>query len=105
VAKGGRILEARRSSSRERRVFEEGCAISFVLRHGRDARRRLPAEGTLDRQSARLSRGPRRTGLGDLRTVVRIRRKANPGDDTEEATGVPEAVVIRFHAAEENAAA
>jgi len=39
VAKGGRIIGARRSSSRERRVFGEGCAVSFVLRRGRGARR------------------------------------------------------------------
>jgi len=38
AAKGGRFIEARRSSSRERRVSEEGLVVSFVLRYGRDAR-------------------------------------------------------------------
>jgi len=38
AAKGGRFIEARRSSSRERRVSEESFMVSFVLRCGRDAR-------------------------------------------------------------------
>lgn len=37
VAKGGRILRARRSSSRERRSEEDGHAVSFVPRCERDA--------------------------------------------------------------------
>jgi hypothetical protein len=78
AANGGRIIEARRSSSRERRPFDESNAVSLALRRGRDARSLLPAEDTLDRQSARLSRGPRGAGLGGLWTNARRSKKSEP---------------------------
>jgi len=75
VVKGRRLVEARRSSSRERRVLGKGTTGSFALtvRAGRVAH--LAAEGTSDRESARLSQGPRGTDLGGLRATEWVQRK------------------------------
>jgi len=106
MAKGGRVTEARRSSSRERRVPGEGSAVSFVLRHEPNVRARLSVEGTLDRQSARLSRGPRRIDLGGLCACRVERKKSVRAQSNEEATRVSEAIgLLNFHAAEQNATA
>jgi hypothetical protein len=76
LVKGRRLVEARRSSSRERRVLGKGTTGSFALtvRAGRVAR--LAAEGTSDRESARLSQGPRGTDLGGLRATAGDRDNA-----------------------------
>jgi hypothetical protein len=76
VAKGGRFIEARRSSSRERRAIGERYAVSFVLRRGRGACNALSMEDSPDRECARLSRGPRGTDLGGLRATARACQKA-----------------------------
>lgn len=105
AAKGGRIMEARRSSSRERRVFDEGCAVSFVLRRGRDARgvyrRKAPWIG----EAHAFHEAPAETILAASGPARGARRKAKPREGTEEATGVSEAVGFRFHTAEDNATA
>jgi len=64
---------------------------------------RLPVEDTLDRRSARLSRGPRGTGLGDLRARARECLGAPTPTSTKEATGVSEASGNGSVAVEENA--
>jgi hypothetical protein len=90
VAKGGRIFRARRSSSRERRVFEEGSVISFMLRHGRDARgvyrRKTPWIG----KAHAFHEAPAEPVLAAFETMRGVRRKANPHVESEEATGVSE---------------
>jgi hypothetical protein len=52
----------------------------------------LQMEGIPDRQSARLSRGPRGTGLGGLWIDARLLAETRgPAMEKEEATGMPEA--------------
>jgi hypothetical protein len=91
------LVEARRSSSRERRVLGKGTTGSFALtvRAGRVTH--LAAEGTSDRESARLSQGPRGTDLGGLRATEWVQRKRPNTGATEEATGVSETVMSVAH--------
>jgi hypothetical protein len=92
VAKRGRSLEARRSSSRERRC-DRGGRRGFVRASARaGCAWRLPMEDSLDRECARLSRGPRGTGLGGLRAKASDSPQRQPAPTSpEEATGEPEA--------------
>jgi len=72
----------------------------------RDARRHLSVEGTLDRRSARLSRGPRETGLGGLRAGVWRSKKSEPAHlERRRRQGCQRRSVFRFHTAEDNATA
>jgi len=73
AAKGGRFIRARRSSSRERRRKVNASRFRpFVLRRGRaGCVPRLATEGISGWWSARLSRGPRETDLGGLRSYAR----------------------------------
>jgi len=95
AAKGGRFFEARRSSSRERR--RDRRKLRGFVRAPARARcaQRLPMEVSLGRECARLSRGPRGTGLGGLRAKVqgtRLTRQPAP-TSPEEATRESEANV------------
>jgi len=79
VAKGGRIIGARRSSSRERRVFVEGCAVSFVLRRGRDARRVCRWKAPWVGKAHAFHEAPAEPILAASEQASGIRRKANSG--------------------------
>jgi hypothetical protein len=105
VAKGGRIIGARRSSSRERRVFVEGCAVSFVLRRERDARRVCRWKALWVGEAHAFHEAPAEPILAASEQASGFEEKRNQAHGTEEATGVPEAVGARFHTAEENASA
>jgi len=79
VAKGGRIIGARRSSSRERRVFDEGCAVSFVLRRERDARRICRWKTLWIGKAHAFHEAPAEPVLAASEQASGIRRKAKPG--------------------------
>jgi len=77
--KGGGSSQARRSSSRERRVFDEGCAVSFVLRRGRDARRVCRWKAPWVGKAHAFHEAPAEPILAASEQASGIRRKANPG--------------------------
>lgn len=70
AVKGRRRVGARPSSSREGHCHRTG-RLGFVRTSVRASWEASPAaEGTSDRESARLSQGPRGTGLGGLSTPI-----------------------------------
>jgi len=105
VAKRGRFMGARRSSSRERRVFDEGCAVSFVLRRGRDARRDCRWKAPWVGKAHAFHEAPRNRSWRPPSKRPGFEEKRNQAHGTEEATRVSEAVGNRVHTAEENAIA
>jgi len=75
LVKGRRLVGVRRSSSRERCAIDQGTSVRpYFGAGGLDGR--LAMEGTSDRESARLSQGPRGTGLGGLRAEAGGRENA-----------------------------
>jgi len=97
LVKGRRLVEARRSSSRERRVLYEGTAGPFRISVRAGCATHLTTEGTPDRESVRLSRGPRGTGLGGLRVTEHGFAKATraPNDRGGGDRGVRDGRVVR----------
>jgi hypothetical protein len=94
VAKGGRVLEGRRSSSRERRVLEDGCAVSFVLRRGRDARRGCRWKAPRIGKAHAFHEAPAEPILAASGTMCGFEEKRAHASGPEEATGVSEAVGV-----------
>jgi len=89
-------MEARRSSSRERRVFDGGCAVSFVLRYGRDARRDYRRKAPWIGKAHAFHEAPAEPVLAAFEPPSGFEEKRTQASGTEEATGVSEAVGTDF---------
>jgi len=89
-------MEARRSSSRERRVFGGGCAVSFVLRYGRDARRDYRRKAPWIGKAHAFHEAPAEPVLAAFEPPSGFEEKRTQASGTEEATGVSEAVGTDF---------
>jgi len=92
--RGADHREARRSSSRERRVFDEGSVVSFVLRRERDARSDCRRKAPWVGEAHAFHEAPAEPALAASESQASGRRNATRAGGEEEATGVSEAVGI-----------
>jgi len=95
VAKGGRFIEARRSSSRERRAIDERDAVSFVLRRGRDVRSDCRWKTPRIGNAHAFHEAPAEPVLATFEPQFGLPEKRPTPTSSEEATGESEASGIQ----------
>jgi len=92
VVKGRRLVEARRSSSRERCAIDQGTAGSFAFRCGRVARRRCRPKAPRIGKAHALHRAPAEPVLAASEPRCGDRNRDSTPTSSGEATGVSETV-------------